>query len=233
MVLKDMSDQFAAVARSLRSEPNELETLARAIEVAVEVVPGCDYAGITLVKNRHRIQTPAATGAVARRCDQLQLELDEGPCLDVLRDTEFITCPDLLEETRWPVWAPRVARELGIRSMLCFRLFTTTQSLGALNLYARKADAFDARDHATGLAFAAHLAVAVSSSRDIEGQGQAMTNRTTIGQAEGILMERFGLSPEQAFTFLKRISQDTNTKLADVAIELVRTRVTPGTQLLL
>jgi AmiR/NasT family two-component response regulator len=46
-------------------------------------------------------------------------------------------------------------------------------------------------------------------------------------------MERFGLTAEQAFTFLKRISQDTNTKLADLAIELVRTRVTPGTQLLL
>jgi GAF domain-containing protein len=233
MVLKDMSDQFAAVARSLRSEPNELETLSRAIEVAVEVVPSCDYAGITMVRDRHRIQTPAATAAVARRCDQLQLELDEGPCLDVLRETEAISCVDLLQEDRWPTWAPRVALEVGIRSTLCFRLFTTTQSLGALNLYARKPAAFDARDYATGLAFAAHLAVALSSSRDIEGQGQAMVNRTTIGQAEGILMERFGLTPEQAFTFLKRISQDTNTKLADVAIELVQTRITPGTQLLL
>ncbi|HEX8487008.1 MAG TPA: antitermination regulator, partial [Propionibacteriaceae bacterium] len=111
MVLKDMSDQFAAVARSLRSEPNELETLSRAIEVAVEVVPSCDYAGITMVRDRHRIQTPAATAAVARRCDQLQLELDEGPCLDVLRETEAISCVDLLREDRWPTWAPRVAQE--------------------------------------------------------------------------------------------------------------------------
>jgi GAF domain-containing protein len=229
MVLQDMTDQFAAVARSLRSEPSELETLARAIRVAVEVVAGCDYAGITLVRHRSRIETPAATSDVARRSDQLQLELDEGPCLDVLRETEAISSPDLVHDRRWPLWAPRVAHELGVRSIMCFRLFTTKESLGALNLYSQRTAAFDVRDHATGLAFAAHLAVAVAASRDIDGQGQAMVNRTTIGQAEGMLMERYSLTPEQAFTFLKRISQDSNTKLADVAIEFVRSRVTPGT----
>lgn len=221
-------DQFASVARALRREPSELETIERAIGVATEVVTGCDFAGITLVRHRGRIETPAATNDVARRGDQLQLELDQGPCLDVLREQEVVSCDDLRTDDRWPLWSPRVATELGVRSMLCFQLFTTSESLGALNLYARRPAAFDARDRATGLAFAAHLAVALSSRQDIDGHGHALVNRTTIGQAEGILMERYRLSPEQAFTFLKRVSQDSNTKLADVAEQLVESRLTPG-----
>lgn len=221
-------DHFASVARALRGEPSELETIERAIGVAAEVVAGCDFAGITLVRNRSRIDTPAATSDVARRADELQLELDQGPCLDVLLHQEVVSCEDLRTERRWPLWSPRVAAELGVRSMLSFQLFTTSETVGALNLYSRRPAAFDASDRATGLAFAAHLAVAVSARRDIEGHGQALVNRTTIGQAEGILMERYGLSPEHAFTFLKRVSQDSNTKLANVAEELVASRVTPG-----
>ena len=230
MVISEYGDQFAGIARSLRSQSDELQTLQKAMDVAVDVIEGCDYAGITLVRHRNTIETPAATDDIARRCDQLQYELNEGPCLDILRGDDIISCADMLSEQRWGQWAPRVATELGVRSLLCFELFTTTQSLGALSLYSRRPNAFDPLDHATGLAFAAHIAVAVASRRDIDGQNRAMVNRIVIGQAEGILMERYGLSPEQAFMFLKRVSQDGNSKLAQVAIELVRSRLTPGAE---
>jgi len=226
----DPWDQFAATARALRHEPDELQTLERAVQVAVEVVAGCDDAGITLVQRRRRtLETAAATSEVAASSDRLQLEVGEGPCLDVLHSQGMVSCPDLLTERRWPLWAPRAAADLKVRSMMSFQLFTTSQSFGALNLYAYQVDAFDAHDEAAGLALAAHVAVALAASRDIDTQGQAIVTRTIIGQAEGLLMERFGLSAQQAFTFLKRVSQDTNTKLADVASTIMDTRKTPRT----
>ncbi len=230
MVISEYGDQFASIARSLRSQADEEQTLQKAIDVAVDVIEGCDYAGITVMRRRRTFETPAATDDIARRSDRLQYELNEGPCLDIVRGDDIISCADTLTEVRWSRWAPRVSAELGVRSLLCFELFTTTQSLGALSLYSHRPKAFDPLDHATGLAFAAHIAVAVASRRDIDGHNRAMVNRIVIGQAEGILMERYGLSPEQAFTFLKRVSQDNNSKLAEVAIELVRSRLTPGAQ---
>lgn len=228
MVINEHGDQFAGIARSLRSQADEVQTLQRAIDVALDVIDGCDYAAIALVRNRNRIETPAATDDIARRGNQLQHELDEGPCLDIQRGENVVSSPDLLAEHRWSRWAPRVVDELGVRSLLCFELFTTNESLGALSLYSHRPDAFDTLDHATGLAFAAHIAVALASRRDIDGHNRAMVNRIVIGQAEGILMERYGLTADQAFTFLKRVSQDSNSKLAEVAIELVRSRLTPG-----
>jgi transcriptional regulator with GAF, ATPase, and Fis domain len=227
MVLKGVDDHFAAVARALRSQPSELTTMNQAVNVATEIVPSCDYAGITLVRNRDRVETLAVSDH-GRASDALQIELGEGPSLDVLRATDLVFAIDLVQESRWSRWAPRAAHEHGVRSVLSCRLFTASQNLGALTLYSVRPDAFDARDRVTALAFAAHLAVAVASSRDIDTHGQGLMNRTVIGQAEGLLMERFGLSPEQAFTYLKRVSQDTNTKLTEVAAELVRTRITPG-----
>jgi GAF domain-containing protein len=220
-------DRFAEIARSLGAQTSELGTLERALSVAVEVIDGCQHAGISLVVGGRRIETPAATSNVAQRGDELQYELGEGPCLDSIASHETVSSPDLLKETRWPTWAPQVAQELGVRSMLCFQLFTTARSLGALNLYSDSVDAFHSEDQAIGLSLAAHIAVALAASREIDTRDVAMLNRTVIGQAEGILMERYDLTSDKAFSVLKRVSQDTQTKLVLVAAELVRTRRMP------
>ncbi|MET1005459.1 MAG: GAF and ANTAR domain-containing protein [Propionibacteriaceae bacterium] len=220
-------DRFASIARSLGEQGSELETVEKALAVAVEIIDGCQHAGLSMVQNGRKILTPAATSDVALRGDQLQYELNEGPCLDSIVTQETVSCPDLLQEQRWPVWGPRVAAELGVRSMLCFQLFTTARSLGALNLYSESANAFDAEDLAVGLALAAHIAVALAASREIDSRDLAIVTRTVIGQAEGILMERYDLTADRAFSVLKRVSQETQAKLASVASELVRTRRIP------
>jgi len=220
-------ERFAAIARSLGGGKSELATLEKALAVAVEIIDGCQHAGISLVMGGRRIETPAATSDVALRGDLLQYELNEGPCLDSIAAHETIISRDLLTETRWSTWAPRVARELGVRSMLCFQLFTSARSLGALNMYSESTDGFDGQDEAVGLTLAAHIAVALAAIREVDTRDIAIVNRTVIGQAEGILMERYDLDAEQAFSVLKRVSQDTQTKLAGVATELVRTRRIP------
>ena len=112
-------------------------------------------------------------------------------------------------------------------SIVSFRLFTTEDTLGALNLYSRTRDAFDEDDVYDGYALAAHVAVALAAAENVEHLETAIVNRTVIGRAEGILMERFDLTPAQAFAVLRRVSQRRNVRLYRVASELVRTRQTP------
>jgi GAF domain-containing protein len=225
----DLSEQFSAVARELRSGDNVEHTLEKAVALAVELIDGCDEAGVSLVHRKKRIDTPAATSDAVRRGDALQYELGEGPCLDAIWEQETVSSPDLVNDARWPAWGPRVVEELGTRSMLCFQLFIADGSLGALNLYSRKVNGFDDEDGLEGLALASHVSVALAAAQEIESLHGAVEARTAIGRAEGILMERFALQPSEAFAVLRRVSQDTNTRLHEVASELVTSRQTPGT----
>ena len=134
----------------------------------------------------------------------------------------------MAEEDRWISWAPRVAADLNVRSMLCLRLFTSAELVGGLNLYSTQIDAFDEDDAYTGSYLAAQIAVAVAETQQVDGLRIAALNRAIIGQAQGILMERYTIDPEQAFNVLRRVSQNNNIKLIRVADELVRTRRTPG-----
>lgn len=113
-------------------------------------------------------------------------------------------------------------------SIVSYRLFTAEDTLGAMNLYSLRTDAFDTEDIHNGGALAAHVAVALAEAQNVTHLETAISVRTAIGRAEGILMERFDLSPAQAFAVLRRVSQARNIKLNRVAEELVRTRETPG-----
>lgn len=194
-----------------------------AVDLAVQFVPGCDHAGISIVDGSRTV-TGASSDRVVRRGDALQNELDEGPCLDSVRTHDTVISQDLSRDPRWPRWSPMVISEFGVHSMLSLLLYTTKRSYGSLNLYGDRTQAFDSESLAVAQALAAHLAVAVAASREIDHRGLAMVNRTVIGQAEGILMERLDLTPEQAFGYLRRQSQQTNRKLIEVCAELVRTR---------
>lgn len=221
MTKRDIEDNFADVARILQGQLSELSTLEKAVTIASEVIRGCDHAGITVVKFGESIKTPAATSSVARRGDELQYELNEGPCLDATRMAQTSLSQDLLEETRWPNWAPRVAQELGIRSMFSLQLFTSKDNLGALNLYSEHTQAFDDRDQATGLALAAHVAVAVSAVQESENSRLGLVNGAIIGRAQGLLGERFTLNPQSAFLLLHQMSRESGRDLLDVARELI------------
>jgi GAF domain-containing protein len=223
----EFSRQLASAVRAMHQEPDTQSTLDRAVVTATQIVDGCDLAGISLV-HAHGIDTAAGSDESLRRIDELQYTLGQGPCLDALHDHETVYSPDLPNDERWPQWGPRVAQEIGAESNVSCRLFTSKRSLGALNLYSRKPHAFNTDDIYSGLALAAHVAVALAASQKEEHLAQAITNRTVIGQAEGILMERFGIDAEQAFNVLKRLSQHSNRKLHQVAEELTATRQIPS-----
>lgn len=153
-----------------------------------------------------RTVTGASSDRVVRRVDAPQNELDEGPCLDSVRTHDTVISQDLSRDPRWPRWSPRVISEFGVHSMLSLLLYTTKRSYGSLNLYGDRTQAFDSESLAVAQALTAHLAVAVAASREIDHRGLAMVNRTVIGQAEGILMERLDLTSEQAFDSQARVA---------------------------
>jgi len=219
--------QVADAARSMQGLTTTQQVLDEAVVVATEIIEGCDLAGMS-IRHRDGIDTPAGSGEALRRLDELQFELKEGPCFDALRKHEIVLCRDLATDERFPTWGPRVAKEIGVASIVSFRLFTAQDTLGAMNLYSRTLDAFDTEDVYNGEALAAHVSVALAEAQNVTNLETAISGRTVIGRAEGILMERFDLSPAQAFGVLRRVSQHRNVRLNRVAEELVRTRETPS-----
>lgn len=220
------ADQLADAARSMQGWSSTQLTLEKVVLVATEIIQGCDLVGISIVHGGG-IDTPVGTTEALNRIDELQFELKEGPCFDALHMHEIVHSRDLANDSRWPTWGPLIAKEVGVASIVSYRLYTTQDTLGAMNLYATKHDAFDADDIDNGHALAAHVGVALAASQNAENLEMAISHRTMIGRAEGILMERFALTPDQAFSVLRRVSQRQNVKLNRVAEELVRTGVTP------
>jgi hypothetical protein len=111
--------------------------------------------------------------------------------------------------------------------MLCFQLFVAGDRLGALNIYASSPAAFDDECQEIGQMFAGHAAVALAGAEHESNLRSGMGTRDIIGQAKGILMERYKLTADRAFGVLSRASQEVNRKLADVARELTETGAVP------
>jgi GAF domain-containing protein len=219
------SAEFAEMARSLQDEPDISETLETLIAYARDCL-SCDHAGIHLVRNRE-IETAAATDEVIHQADKLQTELGEGPCLQAIWDDETFVVGDTAADPRWPVFGPKAA-ELGLRSILSVRMHSGEQTLGAINFYCSAVREFDREDVTMAQVFAQHASVALATAKREEGLRMAIDSRHLIGQAQGILMERFELSSDKAFAVLRRYSQDNNVKLRELADQIVRTRRLPS-----
>jgi GAF domain-containing protein len=211
----------------LVAEPDFARTLEGISGAAVATVPGTAYAGLTLTSGRRIVTTHAPTHDLVRQADGWQVELDEGPCLDVISRGQTVLAENLAADRRWPRFAARATAH-GLRSLVSFHLFLDELTLGTLNLYALGERAFGHEAHVVGELFAAHAAVALFEARQIHNYTNALTNRDVIGQAKGLLMAREDLTAEQAFERLVRGSQQSNIKLAEVAAWLVREHQSPG-----
>jgi transcriptional regulator with GAF, ATPase, and Fis domain len=207
---------FGEVARVLASHDDMQTTLERIVNLAVEHLDSCEFAGVSFVEGR-RISSPASSNEVPAILDRIQSETDEGPCIDAIKEHEVFQTGDLAAEARWPQFSRRAFEETGVQSILSLRLFVEHDTMGALNLYATEGDAFDEADVALGSVFAVHAAVAMAAARREEGLERKAEGREAIGRAKGIIMARSGVSDERAFEMLKAASQRLNLKLRDVA----------------
>ncbi|NUS78366.1 MAG: GAF and ANTAR domain-containing protein [Streptomyces sp.] len=213
------AEQMATMARNLLAQESLTGTLQGITASATELVAGCDASGI-LVLHGKRQGSFAATEQLVTASDALQRDLREGPCFDAAHHPNgerVYRIPDLTAEAqRWPSFAPK-ANELGVGSMMGILLFTDDDDFGALNFYSRRPGAFTADSELAAWLLASHAAVAFSSARTHAEMEEAVATRHVIGEAMGILMATHHLTEEQAFDALRRYSQETNTKLREVA----------------
>jgi len=193
--------------------------LQELVTAAVAVVPGADEGSIAALSGRGRIEHIAATGNLPRTADSLMAELEEGPCLDV-RTQRTIRVDDFGTDGRWPGFGPR-AVGVGVHSMLSFQLSVEGDNLGVLNLYGREPSAFTDESEQAGLLFAAHAAIAYAGARRPDELLDASEARDLVDRAVGIMMERYRLGSDRAFTVLARISQVTHRGLREIAAEIV------------
>ncbi|HEU4946382.1 MAG TPA: GAF and ANTAR domain-containing protein [Kribbella sp.] len=223
--LTQVAGVFARLAQDLHAEGSVEETVEAVVQFALGAV-GCDHANVVLRHHGDRLEVVAATDSVTRQGVLMQLALGEGPCLTAIRHQVTVSVADTACDPRWPDWARQMAG-LGLRSVLSIPLTAGRTIHGALNLVADRPYAFDAEDEAVADILARHASVAVASAREEASLWRAVDARKLIGQAQGILMERFGIDADQAFAILRRYSQDNNRKLRDVAAELVGNRRLP------
>ncbi|PYE13559.1 GAF domain-containing protein [Williamsia limnetica] len=188
---------------------------------AVTHIRAAQYAGVTVVATDGAVTTPASTGDHPRTLDALQQQHRQGPCFDAATDHDSYFIADLHTETRWPRFCSDALSYTPIRAIASYQLFNTHNSVGALNLYAEDPNAFNQHDRDLGYIFAAHAAIVWAAVERGEQFRSALASRDIIGQAKGMIMERYNLGPIQAFELLRRLSQETNTRIADLAQRLV------------
>lgn len=228
-----MAQTLVEIARILLAPGSVEQILQRIVLLSMTAIDGCDAAGLCAHAGSPT-ELPLVGDGTLAALDEVQHELGEGPCLDVLAGADSAYVAELIDSTRWPLFAAR-ATAAGMRSALAYRLASGKVTLGALQMYARLPAAFSATDRAQGLLFAAHAGMALANAQALAEADDrtanlltAMLSREVIGQAQGILMERERITAEQAFSLLRKASQALNRKLSDVAQELVDTGAVPG-----
>lgn len=222
----DLRLSLAALSHLATGQMPLRDALTRVAEFAVQAIPGADGAGLTLLEEGWH-DTIVASAPFVGQVDAIQYGIGEGPCITAAAEARIVRSGSLGSDEQWPRFGPQVGR-LGVHSVLSIPLLIPDAVLGAMNVYARDLDAFDEHAAHIGELFAVPAAIAVQNAQVLaqarrlsEHLRAALTSRSTIDQAMGILMSRVGCGPEGAFDRLRQISQRENKKVQAVATHIV------------
>jgi hypothetical protein len=232
---RHLGELYAQVGARLRTFHREADAAAAISATAVDLIPGAEHAGITRVGSSG-MTTIGASAPVVDSIDAIQYRLGSGPCVDAVVHDRPVVAQDLAADDRWPVFGQRAA-EQGVRAMMSYRMFLGDDDrddgtvIGGLNVYAGRVGAFDLDLALPALsALTAYAALAVWGGRmsqhvlDLEA---ALDSSRDIGVAQGVLMERYKVTREEAFGLLAIASQNGNRKLRDIAADLAATGELP------
>jgi GAF domain-containing protein len=222
---KELSESLTRMAGLRLSEETLDAILDMIASLARSAIEPADHVSVTLVRDGNVI-TAARSDELVTEIDQGQYDSKEGPCISAMQDRLLVDSPSLKEESRWPAFTT-VAIDKGVGSVRSVPLSIDDHSLGALNLYSNSPHSFTETAQVVDV-FARHASVvlanaeAYASAEQLNEQlTEALRSREIIGQAKGILMEREGCDGDDAFDMLRRISQNSNTKLRDIAQGIV------------
>jgi GAF domain-containing protein len=224
-----LTRHVAEIARDLQGARGAQETAELAVRVCVEAIDGCEDAGFSLFAAPGLLTTTAATTPRLGRLEELQQAVGAGPAFSAVHDEDVVSVSDLERERRWTGWASRAALDTGIRALVCARLFDEGAPVGVLTLASSRPDAFSDEDVDDCRCLAALTSMALSTAQHAEQAEATIESRNQIGQAQGILMERFSIDASRALAVLKRMSRHSHRTLREVAAEIAATGDLPDT----
>ena len=195
-------------------------------------------AGLLLADARGTLHVMAASSERTRELEVLQLQRDDGPCLDAYRDASPVLVPDLAHTgDRWPDFVP-AARDAGFVSAHALPLRLQETVLGAMGLFGTTVGALNDDDLILAQALADVAAVALvqdqaaADASTLSHQLQsALSSRVVLEQAKGVLAQQGHLTMEESFSLLRQYTRDRHERLTDVARSVV-TRDLPAQTIL-
>jgi GAF domain-containing protein len=199
--------------------PGREAALHNVVVSAASNIGGVDFASISLRGKDRTLQTIAATDPLADKIDAIQYELREGPCYAAVTGDRLVLVNNVESAGEFPRYGARAAA-LGVGSQLAIQLVHDGEQAG-LNLYARAARAFDRSTVELAELFATQAAALLEYAEQVEQLSEALHTRTDIGTAVGILMERYAIDRNQAFSLLVRNSNVRNVKLRLLAQQVI------------
>jgi GAF domain-containing protein len=215
---------FGSTAHRLFAEATLHDTVAEVTGLARQRY-GADAVGVVLQGGEGTTAPVSTHDPAAYHLDELQVSLRQGPALQAIERRQPVIVTDFRSDSRWRFWAP-LAADTGFRSTLSVPL-ADGDLVGALTLYAKSTSQFQPKLLASVAAFAHLAAIAIAVAQERQQLMEAVTSHALVGQAQGILMERYGVSSEQAFTVLRRYSSHLNQKLRVVAEGVIQDRQLP------
>jgi GAF domain-containing protein len=211
--------RMARISAEFVVDANGPEAVARSIaSKTIDFLPGCDAAVVT-VRDRARLFVAAATDPEAEECVALGHRLNAGPTVTAVWHAEGSVVESTEHDIRWPEWA-HGALSVGIESVLARRLAVGGERLGALTVLGHAPREWSAHEIGLASAFATHASFALRSAQLADTVRVSLDARHRIGIAQGILMQRYGVGKDAAFSLLQRYSNATNIKVRDLAVQV-------------
>jgi transcriptional regulator with GAF, ATPase, and Fis domain len=223
-----ISRAFVTLADSLIDEYDVIDLLDRLAGFCVQLLPA-DAAGIVLGDARRELRAVAASDEAAHVMELLQLQSNEGPCLDCFQSAAPVSVADLAQaSSRWPTFVAAVEQRGDFHSVHALPLRLRGRAIGALNLFGGVPGPLPELDLALGQALADVATIGILQERAIrrgevlnEQLQSALNSRVIIEQAKGVLAQYGELAPAVAFERLRHYARSHNLKLADLARRIV------------
>ncbi len=226
----DPATVFSALAEIIYQGSEANQIYAAICVAATLVVTGCDHASL-LVRRDGRYVTVGASDNIALRIDDMERAAGDGPCVDAIEEETPQIETDLTTPSQWSSLAARIVAETPVRGAMGFRILVDKRKTGALNLFSDTAGVFDTESAGQAVTLASFASVAINAvaqGEDVSTLRRGLLSNREIGKAVGMLMMLHGVDEQEAFSILRRYSQDLNIKLADVARTVIESRGKPA-----
>lgn len=222
-----MDDRLLALALvefadTLVDDFDLVEFLQKVTERTVELLD-VDAAGILLAGPSGRLSLAAASTDKAPFLETIQLQKEQGPCLDVFGTGALVISTDLTTESRWPRFVPS-ALAAGFRSVHAVPMRFRDQVIGGLNLFCTVPGSLPGNTLYYAQALADMTTIGILSERALRQADlvavelqHTLENRVILEQAKGFLSERHGIDLSAASDLLRTYAAEQGLKVSDVA----------------